>query len=177
MRNGGVLLFGIRKEYPAKTTNVSGGNSHHFSIMELFLYNGNITMIKAEVLLDESLDQYMVILEKTAAIKDVIESSNPEEIQTLSVAIDEAQENAIKIEEKLEPFYTQISGLRRSPQFLCRTIIIKRILELTDTYTHKINSLIAINRDEMKNITGGRAVINKYHHTPEKKGEIINSSG
>ena len=72
-----------------------------------------------------------------------------------------------KIEEKLEPFYTQISGLRRSPQFLCRTIIIKRILELTDTYTHKINSLIAINRDEMKNITGGRAVLNKYHHTPE----------
>jgi hypothetical protein len=139
--------------------------------------NGNVTLTTTEVLLEKSIDQYRELLEKTRSVKYAIKGSDPEKIKTLASAIDELQKKAEKIEQKLVPFFKQEPELTQSPKFLDRLTLIKLIIQLTESYSPNIKAIMTINRNEMKKISSGRAIMDKYHNTPKNKGGVINSTG
>ncbi|MBU1057303.1 MAG: hypothetical protein KJ804_03160 [Proteobacteria bacterium] len=137
---------------------------------------GNATMTRAELLLKKSLGHYQEILEKMGAIQYAMASSDPETIRTISAAIDEAQDKAKQIEQELAPFFEQAPELLQSPQFLDRLSLIRAILKLTDSQTPRIEAIMAINRNEMRKIVRGRAVVGTYYPSAGNKGGLINSS-
>jgi len=134
-------------------------------------------MKTAELLFENSMDQYREILEKIRSIKIALRSEKPEKIKALSRAINEAHKQARETEEELDQFLKQVPGLSQTLRFDDRLRLIKSILELTEACTPKIKAVMTINRNELKKITAGRVVMQKYHNVPNCQGRLINSSG
>ena len=133
-------------------------------------------MKTVEQLLEKSVRQYRKVLEKTTAVEQAIQTQEPENILALSRAMHTAQDIAGKTDEELVPHFKRHQKITKSPLFHERRSLIEHIIELSESLTPKIRAIIAVKRDELQKITGGRAVMNGYHSNRTKSGSVINTS-
>lgn len=143
--------------------------------MEMAGNDSSVSMEIAESLLKSVIHHYQMLLDQTREIRKLTLSENASRITKISDDILSTYKSIKLLEDELVLYYQDDPTLYGSNLEQQRSALGEQSFRMTKTMIDKINDLVVINRMELKKISVGMDLLNKYHSGIIPGGKYINT--
>lgn len=126
----------------------------------------------------KSIEQYNRIIDHAGKLEQLLQASEPEELERYTARLHELQDEA-NVHDRIffELFSKNSAAWKDHPLFQERTRLLEKIVELNHLLLPRIRGMMAVTAHELTQIKGGRVAVSGYHQTDARPNGSIRGVG